>query len=161
MATQSTSPAWLDRPVLKDPSKLFTIENLLIALILILAILSRFVMLGERVMSHDEVNHVVPSYSLYTGKGYTHDPVTHGPFQFHAVALSYFLFGDSDFASRVPAASFSVAAILFLIFAFRRYLGRSGADLLHPLGALRRNGRNLELRARRGDRTHERKGHCR
>ena len=78
-------------------------------------------------MSHDEVNHVVPSYDLYQGRGYRHDPVTHGPFQFHIVALSYFLFGDNDFSSRIPAATFSVAAIAFVLFAFRRYLGRSGA----------------------------------
>ena len=94
---------------------------------MILAVLSRFVSLGDRVMSHDEVNHVVPSYDLFQGRGYRHDPVTHGPFQFHVVALSYFLFGDNDFTSRIPAATFSVAAIAFLLFGFRRYLGRSGA----------------------------------
>ena len=127
MATHTPSPAWLDRPVIGDPRKFFTLQNLLIALVIGLAILSRFAMLGERVMSHDEVNHVVPAYDLYQGKGYRHDPVTHGPFQFHALAFSYFLFGDNDFTSRIPAALFSVAAIVFLIFAFRRYLGRTGA----------------------------------
>lgn len=127
MLSQSSSPSWLERPILKDPAKLFTIQNLLIVLILALAILSRFVMLGERVMSHDEVNHVVPSYDLFQGKGYRHDPVTHGPFQFHAIALSYFLFGDNDFSSRIPAATFSIATVAFILFAFRRYLGRSGA----------------------------------
>lgn len=127
MAYQRTSPAWLERPVLKDPSKLFTFENMLVLLILVLAIVSRFAMLGERVMSHDEVNHVVPSYDLFQGRSYRHDPVTHGPFQFHVVALSYFLFGDSDFSSRIPAAVFSVAAVAFVLLAYRRYLGRSGA----------------------------------
>lgn len=127
MATHTPSPAWLDRPIIGDPRKFFTLQNLLIALVIAFAILSRFAMLGERVMSHDEVNHVVPSYDLYQGKGYRHDPVTHGPFQFHVVALSYFMFGDNDFTSRIPAATFSVAAIVFLIFAFRRYLGRTGA----------------------------------
>lgn len=127
MTSKITSPAWLERPVLKDPAKFLTFENLIVVVILVLAILSRFVMLGERVMSHDEVNHVVPSYDLYQGRGYRHDPVTHGPFQFHIVALSYFLFGDNDFSSRVPAATFSVAAVAFVLFAFRRYLGRSGA----------------------------------
>ncbi|RPJ52315.1 MAG: hypothetical protein EHM21_00505 [Chloroflexi bacterium] len=127
MASQSTSPAWLERPVLKDPSRLLKIENLLVVIILILAVLSRFTILGERVMSHDEVNHVVPSYDLFQGRGYRHDPVTHGPFQFHVVALSYFLFGDNDFTSRIPAALFSVASIVFLVFGYRRYLGRAGA----------------------------------
>ncbi len=127
MSSQSISPAWLERPIVKDPARLLTLENLLIATILILAIFSRFTLLGARTMSHDEVNHVVPSYDLYQGRGYRHDPVTHGPFQFHMVALSYFLFGDSDFTSRVPAATFSVAAVAFVIFGFRRYLGRSGS----------------------------------
>jgi predicted membrane-bound mannosyltransferase len=127
MTSANTSPSWLERPVFRNPQNYLTLENLLIVIILILAILSRFVMLGERVMSHDEVNHVVPSYDLFQGKRYDHSPVTHGPFQFHIVALSYFLFGDNDFTSRVPAALFSVGAIAFVLFAFRRYLGRSGA----------------------------------
>ena len=116
---------WLDKPVLKAFPE-FSIEKLIIAIIIILAIVSRFAILGNRVMSHDEVNHVVPSYNLYQGSGYAHDPVTHGPFQFHMLALSYFLLGDSDFSARVPAAIFSVAAIVFVLFAFRKYLGRIG-----------------------------------
>lgn len=116
---------WLDKLVLKAfPG--FSIEKLIIAIIIILAIVSRFAILGNRVMSHDEVNHVVPSYNLYQGSGYAHDPVTHGPFQFHLLALSYFLLGDSDFSARVPAALFSIAAVVFVLFAFRKYLGRIG-----------------------------------
>lgn len=127
MAFQTTNPSWLDRPIIKSTTRLFTLENILIFIVLLLAVLSRFIILGERVMSHDEVNHVVPSYELFQGRSYRHDPVTHGPFQFHVVALSYFLFGDNDFSSRVPAALFSIAAVGFVVFAFRRYLGRSGA----------------------------------
>ena len=127
MVSHPPSSHWLNRPVFKDPSRLFSPENLLVLLILALAILSRFAILGERVMSHDEVNHVVPSYDLYQGKGYRHDPVTHGPFQFHVVALTYFLFGDNDFTSRVPAATFSVLAVAFVLLAYRRFLGRVGA----------------------------------
>ncbi len=119
-------PDWLDRPLVKSfPG--FTREKFIITVIILLAVLSRFANLGDRVMSHDEVNHVVPSYNLYKGAGYAHDPVTHGPFQFHIVALSYFMFGDNDYTSRVPAALFSVAAVIFVLFAFRRYLGRIGA----------------------------------
>ncbi len=117
---------WLDSPVNKAFPE-FSREKLIITIIIILAILSRFLLLGNRVMSHDEVNHVVPSYNLYKGMGYAHDPVTHGPFQFHILALAYFLFGDNDFSSRVPAALFSVAAIIFVIFAYKRYLGSIGA----------------------------------
>ncbi|TLN00625.1 hypothetical protein FDZ74_16430, partial [bacterium] len=110
-----------------DQSRTPSIRSILIALIVGLAILSRFAMLGDPVMSHDEVNHVVPSYELYQGKGYVHSPVTHGPFQFHILALMYFLFGDNDTTSRIPAALFSVAAVIFVLIAFPRYLGRNGA----------------------------------
>ena len=120
--------SWLDRPLSSLLPKL-NVENLLAALILIVAIASRFYILDARVMSHDEVNHVVPSYDLYQGRGYRHDPVTHGPMQFHLVALSYYMLGDNDFTSRVPAAVFSIAAVGAVLFGFRRYLGRSGALL--------------------------------
>lgn len=126
MSVESSTPSWLERPLFKENSGL-KIETILIALILLLAVISRFAMLGERVMSHDEVNHVWPSYDFFKGKGYAHNPVTHGPFQFHIIALSYFLFGDSDFTSRIPAALFSTAAVIFVLFAYRRYLGRIGA----------------------------------
>jgi uncharacterized protein (TIGR03663 family) len=116
----------LNRPVFPTLRKI-TFETIIIAAILVLAIFSRFYDLGARVMAHDEVNHVVPSYELYLGNGYVHDPMTHGPLQFHLIALSYFILGDSDFSSRVPAAVFSVAAIVFVIFGYRRYLGRTGA----------------------------------
>lgn len=120
------SPSWLDRSVFKSFPQ-FRIETLIITIILILAILSRFFMLGERVMSHDEVNHVVPSYDLYSGLGYRHDPMTHGPLQFHLVSLSYFLFGASDVSARIPAALFSIATVALVLFGFRKYLGRAGA----------------------------------
>ncbi len=126
MQAENTSPSWLDRPLFKEGTG-FKIETLLVILIIIAAILTRFTLLGERVMSYDEVNHVWPSYDFFKGKGYAHNPVTHGPFQFHVVALSYFLFGDSDFSSRIPAAAFSTAAVIFVLFGFRRYLGRNGA----------------------------------
>jgi len=118
--------SWLDKPVFSFWPNL-SIEKLIIVILLILTIVSRFYDLGERVMSHDEVNHVVPSYDLYQGRGYRYDPVTHGPFQFHMVAFSYFMFGDSDFSARIPAALFGIATVFFTIFAWRRYLGRIGA----------------------------------
>ena len=123
-----TTNTWLDKPVFSFLPQ-FKIEHFIITIILILAIFSRFYNVGLRDMSHDEVNHVVPSYELYQGNGYRHDPVTHGPMQFHLLAATYFLFGDSDFASRVPSAVFSIAAIAFVLLAFKRYLGRIGALL--------------------------------
>ena len=116
---------WLDRklpPFLTN----IDIEKVIFAIIIILAIVSRFYILGARVMSHDEVNHVRPSWELYTGQGYRHDPVTHGPMQFHLVALSYLLLGDNDFTSRLPAALFSIATVM-MMWKYRRYFGRVGA----------------------------------
>ena len=123
-STPTTKPQhWLDKPVLPWWQAL-TIEKLLLVLIIVLTIFSRLYDVGARTMAHDEINHVVPAYSF---EGYVYDPVTHGPFQFHALALSYFLFGDSDFSSRIPAALFGIGVVLFALFAWRRYLGRSGS----------------------------------
>ena len=126
MTKNSKINAWLDKPVF-SPWPRFTIYHLIITLILITAVLSRFIMLGERVMSHDEVNHVVPAYTYYQGEGYRYDPMTHGPFQFHMITLSYTLFGDSDFSARIPDAVFGIAVVAFAIFAFKRYLGKVGS----------------------------------
>ncbi len=125
MTSNTKINAWLDRPVFSFWPR-FTIYHLIIALILITAVLSRFIMLGDRTMSHDETNHVVPAYDFYQGNGYLYDPVTHGPLQFHLIALSYTLFGDSDFSARVPDAVFGIAVVVFAIFAFKRYIGRLG-----------------------------------
>ena len=114
---------WLDKAVFPWWRN-FTIEQLLIAVIIILTVVTRFYDLGARTMAHDEINHVVPAYTI---ENYVYDPVTHGPFQFHALALSYFLLGDSDFSARVPAALFGIGVVIFTLFAWRRYLGRVGA----------------------------------
>ncbi len=118
--------SFLDQPLFSFWPR-FTVYHLIVILILTTTVLSRFIMLGERVMSHDEVNHVVPAYTYYQGGGYRYDPVTHGPFQFHMIALSYTLFGDSDFSARLPDAIFGIAVVAFTLFAFKRYLGRVGA----------------------------------
>jgi DNA-binding beta-propeller fold protein YncE len=126
MNRNSTINTWLDRPLFSIWPN-FTIYHLLITLILLTTIVSRFTMLGERVMSHDEVNHVVPAYTFYQGGGYRYDPVTHGPLQFHLITLSYVLFGPSDYSARVPNAVFGVAVVAFALFAFKKYLGRVGS----------------------------------
>jgi uncharacterized protein (TIGR03663 family) len=92
----------------------------------ILAVLTRFYDLGARVMSHDESLHTVYSWNLYVGKGYSHDPLMHGPFLFHINALLYFLFGDNDFTARISTALFGVALVI-LPYWFRPWLGRLGA----------------------------------
>ena len=123
---QNKKISWLDKSITSVLPPL-NVETLIIVIVLIFAVVSRFSELGLRVMSHDEVNHVVPSFDLYEGREYSHDPVTHGPFQFHLLALSYFILGDNDFSARVPAALFSIATIAAVFFCFKRYLGRTGS----------------------------------
>ena len=65
--------------------------------------------LAERAIHHDESLHALYSWYLYTGRGYVHDPMMHGPWQFHWTALIYFLFGDSDFTARLGAVLFGTA----------------------------------------------------
>jgi predicted membrane-bound mannosyltransferase/DNA-binding beta-propeller fold protein YncE len=125
--TENTD-TWLEKPVFAFFPK-FTIEHFIIVCILLVAVISRFYDLGQRDMSHDEINHVVPSYEFYEGKGYQYNPVTHGPLKFHLVAAAYFLFGDNDTTSRIPVAVFSVVTVAFILLAFKRYLGRVAALL--------------------------------
>ena len=122
--TPDKHASWLERPFRSIVDVNW--ETVLYTIIVVLAIVSRFYAVGERAMSHDEVSHVYFSWRLYQGENYQHDPVTHGPLQFHLIALSYFLFDDNDFSARIPAALFSVATIAFMWF-YRRYLGRAGA----------------------------------
>ena len=116
---------WLERPV--HPSlPALTNEVVLFGLVILLAIATRFYDLGLRVMSHDESLHTYYSWLLYRGQGYQHTPMMHGPFQFHIIALTYFLFGVSDFTARIPSALFGIAAV-WMVWYWRRYLGKAGA----------------------------------
>ena len=101
-------------------------EKILYVTFFVLAIISRFWSLGDRVVSHDESLHVQYSFQFYDGQGYTHTPLMHGPFLFHITALSYWLFGDNDFTARIPVALFGIVLILLPYF-FRNWLGRTGA----------------------------------
>jgi len=105
-----------------------TVEQGSWALLLLLTAFSRFWDLGSRALMHDESIHTYYPWLLYQGDGYTHDPLSHGPFLFHANALVYFLFGDSNATSRfLPALAgiLLVAAPWFL--RSSRHLGRYGA----------------------------------
>jgi predicted membrane-bound mannosyltransferase len=117
--------SWLERPIHPALSAI-TVEVALFAGIILLAIVTRFYDLETRVMSHDESLHTYFSWLLYRGQGYQHTPMMHGPWQFHWIALSYFLFGVSDFTARIPAVLFSIATV-WLVWYWRRYLGRTGA----------------------------------
>ena len=78
-----------------------------------------------RFFSHDENTHVFYSWLYATGKGYQYNPVSHGPLQFHLLALTYQFLGASDFTARLPHALASILTIV-LLWKWRRYLGRAG-----------------------------------
>lgn len=101
-------------------------ERVALGVILLLAVFSRFYILGDRVMSHDEALHTKFSWYLYSGSGYRHNPMMHGPLLFHMTALNYFLFGVNDFVARIFPAALGVLLVLSP-FLFRRWLGRGGA----------------------------------
>ncbi|MCC7118026.1 MAG: TIGR03663 family protein [Anaerolineales bacterium] len=118
-------PTWLNRPIHPAfPS--ITNEVAIFALIMALAIATRFFKLEDRVMSHDESLHTYFSWLLYRGQGYQHSPMMHGPFQFHILALTYYLFGATDFTARIPSALFGIAAV-GMVWYWRKYLGQWGA----------------------------------
>ena len=96
------------------------------AVVIALAILTRFADLESRVMSYDESLHTYYSWLLAEGRGFQHTPLMHGPLQFHLVAASYALFGDLDAVARLPAALSGVLAV-GLLWYFRRWLGKAGA----------------------------------
>jgi uncharacterized protein (TIGR03663 family) len=94
--------------------------------LLLVAFGLRFWDLGARALHHDESLHAQFSWYFQQGRGYNHDPLMHGPFQFNASALSFVLFGASDYTARIPAAFFGTAMVA-LPFFLRGYLGRVGA----------------------------------
>jgi len=101
-------------------------EKVLVAGIFVAAVVSRLWMVGARVMSHDESLHTEYSWYLFKGRGFQHTPLMHGTFQMHIIALFYWLFGDNDTTSRLPAALFGIALVMFPLL-LRRWLGRTGA----------------------------------
>jgi uncharacterized protein (TIGR03663 family) len=101
-------------------------EKALFLIIIVLALATRLWGLGDRVQSHDESIHTKYSWNLYTGQGFQHNPLMHGPLLFEVTALSYFFFGDNDFTARLPVALMGVALVAFP-YLLRRWLGRAGA----------------------------------
>ena len=121
--SSSEDQSWLNRNLKRNLR--IDIEVAVFILLLCVAVFSRFYDLDTRVMSHDESLHTQYSWYLADGRGFSHDPLMHGTFQMHVVALSYFLFGVSDASARIPAAVFGVLSV-GLVFLFRRWLGRWG-----------------------------------
>ncbi|MBN1813311.1 MAG: TIGR03663 family protein, partial [Anaerolineae bacterium] len=80
----------------------------------------------DRAVSHDETTHAKYAWNLYSGRGFRHDPLMHGPLLFEVTAVFYALFGVSDFTARLYAALAGVALVA-TPWLLRRWLGRWGA----------------------------------
>ena len=105
-------------------------------IILVAAALSmRLWDLGGQALHHDESLHAVYSWYLYQGRGYVHDPMMHGPVQFTGTAAMFWLFGDSDFTSRLLPALFGTALVGLPVL-LRDRLGRYGALITSVLLAV-------------------------
>ncbi|HEX5939315.1 MAG TPA: flippase activity-associated protein Agl23, partial [Dehalococcoidia bacterium] len=81
--------------------------------------------LDHRALHHDESLHAYFSWRFSEFFEYDHNPLMHGPFQFHIVGAAFTVFGDSDFTARLPAALFGSALVL-MPFLLRDCLGRAG-----------------------------------
>lgn len=93
-------------------------------IVIIVSIMFRWIDLEARPIHHDEAIHLIQGYYYFerpdTGF-YKYDPMTHGPFLYHALKIVYQLLGYSTFAGRAFMA-FIGSVFLFLPFIFRRYL---------------------------------------
>ncbi len=106
-----------------------TLESGLYLLFFFAAIVTRFWALGDRALHHDESLHATYSWYFFIGNGYTHDPMMHGPFQFHVWGFFYFLLGDSDFSVRVPPAILGIITVMSPFF-LRKWVGRGAALMM-------------------------------
>ncbi|HEX8600270.1 MAG TPA: glycosyltransferase family 39 protein [Chloroflexia bacterium] len=100
-----------------------TVEGLLWASFFALAILTRLWDLSNRGIHHDESLHAVYGNNLYNGSGYIHDPMMHGPLQFHLIAFMYWLFGTSEMSARMASAFCGIWVVMAPFF-LRRQMGR-------------------------------------
>ena len=82
--------------------------------------------LGLKPLHHDESIHAWYAFKLFKGEPYRYDPAYHGPFRYHITALMYFIFGDSDFTTRIFPAIVGIFMIGF-IWQWRSLIGARGA----------------------------------
>lgn len=106
-----------------------SIESAIWGVLLAVAAVTRFWNLDYRTLHHDESLHTFYSWFFAAGETpYRHDPLMHGPFLFHANALVYFLFGDSDATSRfLPALTGVLLVGAPWLLRGGRFLGQWGA----------------------------------
>lgn len=100
-----------------------TYEQIFWIAVFALAIFTRFWDLGSRGIHHDESLHSHFSDVLYSGGGYIHDPMMHGPLQFHLIAFMFWLFGATDATARFASVFCGLFVVMSPLF-LRRQMGR-------------------------------------
>src|SRR5215510_11060684 len=134
-----SSTAVLDRPLERAGDRLaavlqrpllgvlpIDVEKATYVVLVLLSAALRLFDLGPRMLHHDESLHAVYSWYLYTGRGYVHDPMMHGPTLFEIGALMYFLFGATDAVARVGPGLFGIA-LIGMVWLTRDFIGRTAA----------------------------------
>lgn len=96
-----------------------------VALAVVAAVL-RLIDLGDRPYHHDESQVAYFSWLFYDRGEYHYQPILHGPLMYYLTALTYVLFGDSDFTGRLAAAA-TGTLIVVMPFLLRGIVGRTAA----------------------------------
>jgi predicted membrane-bound mannosyltransferase len=106
-----------------------SLERFLWIALIAIAAMTRLWDLEYRTQHHDESIHTTFSWKFATGETpYIHNPLSHGPFLFHANALIYQLFGANDATSRLLPAIVGIAIVATpWLLRDRAFLGRWGA----------------------------------
>jgi uncharacterized protein (TIGR03663 family) len=90
------------------------------------ALAVRLIGLADRPFHHDESQDAYFSWLFWTQGDYEYQPILHGPLRFYLTALTYVLFGDSDFTARLPPALMGTLMVP-LPALLRGQIGRVGA----------------------------------
>lgn len=110
------------------PRRRPSLATVLVVAFVVDGLLLRLIDLGARAMHHDESLHGTYAWYFAEGRGYFHDPLMHGPLQFHLIAALFKLFGDGETMSRLPAALLGTALIASPLL-LRRWLGGAGTAI--------------------------------
>ena len=109
----------------QDILKFFSTKQWIFFIFIVaLSLAFRFIGLEDRPIHHDEAIHLIQGYYYFERPDsgfYKYDPMTHGPFLYHALRVAYRIFGYSVFSGRVIIA-FLGSLFVLLPFLFRKYL---------------------------------------
>jgi len=89
--------------------------HILLALVIVVTLFTRFHHLGDKPFHHDESLYGKYIWNFYTGLGYEYDPMQHGPFPFVIGQVTAFLFGMNDTTIRFTPAILGVLTVIMVL----------------------------------------------